>query len=643
MKTKGKLVATALLGVIGGIVLIMAWHYSGFSWNLMIGLALLAGIGAVLWLPFTANRYVAIPQAVLSVFACFYLLELFTHNPWEMELMPQLLNLLVIGLLFGALASLFGSMKAGLLGIAGICLFVGLANYYTMEFRDSPILPWDLLSIRTAMSVTSNYTFSVTWREANIIIGFLLIMALALKNTVNLRKWQIRITAVILCAASLYGVKAAMGVEAITDQVLTFSNLFTQWATYRDNGFFISFMNNLKYMNIQEPEGYSREKADAIVSEGAAAYDAAHPEDASEDEIIPNVMVIMNESFSDLAVLEEFGVSQDYMPFFHELQESQQAFTGNLYVSVLGGNTANTEFEFLTGNSMAFLPAGSVAYQQYINDTLPSLASAYVSQGYAAFATHPYGASGWDRDEVYPYLGFEDAYFRPDFKNPRIIRKYVSDSSQYQFVEELMEEKSQTQPVFSFHVTMQNHGGYSQIYESFPIQVELTDIEDHEATENYLTLIRESDRALKDLISYYEACDTPTMIVFFGDHQPSDFVAKCILTSGGKDESTLTFQEQQNRYIVPYLIWANYDLEGDICETTSANFLGAVTAKESGAELTDYQKYLLNLQSKLPVITANAYMGQDGVLHPLKEAAGEDETLLEEYRMVCYRHLFDWE
>ena len=61
--------------------------------------------------------------------------------------------------------------------------------------------------------------------------------------------------------------------------------------------------------------------------------------------------VILNEAFSDLAVRGNFTTNEDYMPFIHSLQQgAENTRTGYLNVSVLGGNTANTEFEFLTGN-----------------------------------------------------------------------------------------------------------------------------------------------------------------------------------------------------------------------------------------------------------------------------------------------------
>ena len=116
----------------------------------------------------------------------------------------------------------------------------------------------------------------------------------------------------------------------------------------------------------------------------------------------PNIIVIMNEAFSDLSVLGDFKTNIDYMPNMRQMMKEYGG--GNLMVSVKGGNTANTEYEFLAGDTMAFLPEGSVVYQQFIHDNVPALPSYLAGLGYDTIAIHPYNASGWERDKVYNLL-----------------------------------------------------------------------------------------------------------------------------------------------------------------------------------------------------------------------------------------------
>ncbi|MFQ8879024.1 MAG: sulfatase-like hydrolase/transferase [Roseburia hominis] len=47
-----------------------------------------------------------------------------------------------------------------------------------------------------------------------------------------------------------------------------------------------------------------------------------------------------------------------------------------------------------------------------MNGERPSLASYLQSLGYETVATHPYYATGWNRDKVYPWLGFEQSILK---------------------------------------------------------------------------------------------------------------------------------------------------------------------------------------------------------------------------------------
>lgn len=72
------------------------------------------------------------------------------------------------------------------------------------------------------------------------------------------------------------------------------------------------------------------------------------------------------------------------------------------------------------------------------------------------------------------------------------------------------------------------------------------------------------------------------MIVFFGDHQPTDSVVQPVLALNGMSYDTLSKDEEAKRYEVPYVIWANYDIKEGQNEDTSANFLSGKGFKNSG-------------------------------------------------------------
>ena len=178
--------------------------------------------------------------------------------------------------------------------------------------------------------------------------------------------------------------------------------LFTPAYMTKVNGMAVTFAMDLKFVAVDKPDGYSRQKAKELLDSYSGTddnSDAANNTAITDKSDYPNIIVVMDEAFSDLSVLGDFDTNTDYMPFVHSLEKgNENTITGYLNTSVCGGNTADTEFEFLTGNTMAFLPVGSIPYQQYIKSTTPSLASYLKSIGYATYAQHPYYSSGWNRD-----------------------------------------------------------------------------------------------------------------------------------------------------------------------------------------------------------------------------------------------------
>lgn len=605
------LVICASLGISFWSAAAEGWKTPLFFWYLLLSL----GAGAFVYLRFSLP--LPLQKILLAIFplAAFYGLETFTHNPLKMEFLPQLMNWLFFWggylLLFALIGSLKWSVILGNILVAAI----GIANHYTMEFRDNPILPWDIKSASTALSVTNNYEFTLPAGMAFTLFSFLYLCILADKCTWKIpakkgRPLRIRLGLGVASVCLLAVMKAAMCTTSITDKVLTFSNLFTQWATYRDNGFIVSFVQNTKYLKIDSPEHYSQA---ALETEAAPYITAARDNLAAFSgniEDAPNIVVVMNEAFSDLSVLHDFETTEDYMPFIHSLQQgADNTVTGNCFVSVVGGNTANTEFEFLTGDSLAFLPSGSVAYQQYISDDLPSMASMLSSLGYRTIALHPYLPGGWNRNTVYPRLGFQEIYFKSSFQNPEIIRKYISDRSCYEKIEELYEDKGEGEKLFFFNVTMQNHGGYSQIYDTFPPTVLLSGIENKPGTENYLTLVKESDAAFEELVRYFEAADR-------------------------------SLEEAQNRFIVPFVLWANFDIEERQGVVTSANYLGGLLLEAAGLPLSAYRTYLSGLAETLPVITSNVVIDRQGNYYPVSGEQPYQEQLGQYWRFQ-YSHMFD--
>lgn len=193
---------------------------------------------------------------------------------------------------------------------------------------------------------------------------------------------------------------------------------------------------------------------------------------------------------------------------------------------------------------MAFLPNGSIPYQQYIKSRTPSLAGYLKSLGYATYAQHPYQASGWSRDKVYPLLGFDNLDFMEDYRDVSYVRNYISDASDMEHIIETYEKnKASGKPAFIFNVTMQNHGGYTDTYMNLT-----NDIQSQYASEplnQYLTLIHKTDQALENLIDYFPKWMTGRSSYFSG------IISRMIQWL----LSWKTGHRQRHKNVISYLIW----------------------------------------------------------------------------------------
>lgn len=205
-------------------------------------------------------------------------------------------------------------------------------------------------------------------------------------------------------------------------------------------------------------------------------------------------------------------------------------------------------------------------------------------------------------------MGFDHFYSETDFKNPKMFRKYISDKSDFKKIEELYENRTEKEePFYLFNVTMQNHGGFDKTYTNFHNDIQITDSHKNEQAEQYLSLVKKTDNAFKQLTNYFSKVKEPTNIVMFGDHQPavqSSFYDSLF----GKNAGSLTNEELMNKYRTPFIIWANYDIKETTIDKMSANYLSAYIMKEAGLETSPYQKFLLKLRKKLPVLTGNGML-----------------------------------
>lgn len=615
--------------------------------------------------------------AALTAFACFAIVELSCESKMAVFLYMEFFSLLYWVILFLFFCLLTRRVRLSCYILLGAAEFIGLGNYIVMQFRGTYVMSGDLTVIGTALEVAGNYTLVFDkWffiPIAVLVCAVVSVHFLTLKEgkTVKQKKQQkkslrkagqqkpkktpeqkregkIRLAKtvfgeLILIAVVVWGLYEGFLYGGIK------GNTWNYTTEVKEKGYMPFFFSNMMATNHITLEGYSAEQAEAAIRAGAEAYDATH--DAREQVQEPNIIVIQNEAFADLSVIYDYELSEDCMPFIHSLTENTQK--GYVNASVTGGPTANTEFEFLTRYSLAYLPTGSIPFAQYVKTLTPSILTVLKNQEipYNTIGFHPYHASGYNRESVYQTLGFDEAVFYEDTTGRDRIRKLLSDRADYDDVIEMYETNQRTSdhPLFVFNVTIQNHSPFTYLNDKLDSTLTVTSFEASKGINNYFTLIRESDAAFEELVEYFSGIDDPTIILMYGDHQPSwDDDSKKIW-----EERQITDEDNQktlNKYYIPYIMWANFDIdeydglkygdnEGELNQV-SMNYLSARLLEAAGVELSEYDKYLLNLNGTVPAVSSKGYWDSEGNWYKSTDT-GELADPLSEYNQICYNLLFD--
>lgn len=575
---------------------------------------------------------------VVYSYAQFMALELFfdvLFTAYSLELQAKNAALIMgINLM---LVGLFHGLRTALTISQAFFLLLGIANYFVILFRGYGIVFMDLHALGTAATVAGNYRYDI---NAAFVAGMTGGLSLFTAARCFLPRRKHAYTSVKHTLLSLAGIGCSLAFFLWVNMDVVFLRGVTSLSWdhnigMRENGYLLYFTANAGKASVEEPVGYSLKRVREILD----PYLEQGQRDENQEKR-PNLIMIMNESFSDLGVLGRIDTNEPVMPFYDRLEKN--VIKGYAHSSVYGGYTANSEFEFLTGASKAFLPGNP--YLQYLDGEIPSLVTTLKEQGYGdVIAMHPYNPSGYNRNRVYPLLGFDSFLSRKDFSRKNLVRGYVGDGENYRKIEELYEEREKDAPFCVFNVTMQNHNPYDdeEYRPSHPIKV--TNFSASSATEQYLSLMRESDQALEELVGYFEKVDEPTVILLFGDHQPhldNDFYQKVM----GKNPDFFTRQEVMEKHLVPYIIWTNYDISQREVDKMSLNYLSKLFLETAGLEMTAYDRFLLDVQKRLPSVSASGYYDQKGVLHQYEDEQEETiQELLREYEIVQYHYLFSGE
>ncbi len=558
------------------------------------------------------------------------------ETPWNASAGEIAVNFLLIDfvVIFCILVALFFlGQRTGWLVAVGViaCYALGIGQAFVIEFKGTALLPADLMALSTAAEVAGGYTYNVTapMLGATVALTVALIFCCLMRPCTSApkRAFFVRPLAnVAIALACFFGIQSAFYNVSLQTDFGVSTDVWWPINSYTAGGFLPHFLNLFQKLQIEKPADYSEETAQADEDELASVWQASQTEsraaaEAQFSEIQPSVICVMNETFSDLSLLNGLDVGYEGPAYFNSISDA--LVRGSLEVSAYGGGTCNSEFEFMTSSSLAYIGSGNYPYTYYDLSKVDNLAAQFSELGYDTTAIHPNAATNWNREETYAGFGFDRFLSIEDFDGAACYHSGVSDAETYQKVLDRL--NSTTEPQFFLDVTMQNHSGYDQYnipeedqlnytFDFDPDNTALT----HELNE-YLACINASDRDLEWFMNELRNLDRPVVLIFFGDHQPG--------MSGNVNDAINTNEDDTTHgaraYRTNYFVWTNYHVEGSDemqWEDASSSTLAALALQYTGAPLSEFQQATLGARASMPMLNMFAYKDNEGTWHSVDDA-----------------------
>ncbi|MEG0128179.1 LTA synthase family protein [Clostridium sp.] len=509
---------------------------------------------------------------------------------WTAPLM-FLLNLLLVLTITGG-AFLFRKTWTSYFIFAGLLLCFSLASGVMLKLRGTPLIFADIYSVKEGLMMAQNYLSTGTMLLAlGLVVTFgAIIFILWKKQKINKSgisryfKWQ-GIAFLVFAAIITFSLDKSLSSSG--KKVVYFWDMPY---SYKQNGLLVSFGETAKAFNVKPPEGYTKESIEGIQtelsSETISVFSGKDNKVNTKPSKTPNIIGIQLESFMNPEHIPGIKMKSDVLKNYNKMFNSYP--NGVLNVPCYGGGTVRSEFEVLTGLNTDFLPVGEIPNNNILKkQTVESMAYILGDNGYNTSVVHNYTANFYDRDLVYPNLGFENYIAMEYMKKPENLDKgemYPEDMVNLDTMKELINKK---EPQFIYNITVESHGSYSEklINEDFEVVDKTLDPKAISQIQGLINKLKGVDAYLGELMKFIESTNEPTAVVVFSDHLPS-------LDALNKEGAL----DSKKKYQTEYFIWNNLGFEK--------------TSKELEAyEISSYLFDLIDMKDGIIPTFHNKYSG----------------------------------
>jgi len=552
--------------------------------------------------------------------------------------LPLILNLLPILMLMALLFSLSNNTIISIGSVSLAVIIMTIVHRLKMVYRVDPFVPWDILLGTEVLEISKSFGTKAQFVVVGGIISAIIAIVvcnIVIKNQKLPNKYRFSLFVVTLLSIFIVN-EYVYSNQKIDQNLFIEGNIYNQVNIFNSKGFLYSFIYNFNTTKIEKPENYDKTEIQNLIS--------SHEVRLSDNLRTPHIIMIMGEAFSDIPLHEKFDFTGYEDPLKNYVQINQDSvFTGQLVTPNIGGGTADTEFDVLTGlNSRNFrgVPYSYMLIGKEYN-ALPSVLS---KLGYHNVAIHPGHSWFYNRINVFKYLGFDKFYNIQHFDENDTKGMYITEVATFDKVIgdfESFKAENPNKPYFSFTITIQNHGPYPSKYLSetnFETSIALSD-DDINGLSNYFEGVYDADIQLARLVEYLESINEPVVLVYFGDHLPA--LGRNVYEEFVMSLSENTLDEKTVMYRTPFIIWQNSASENEnilntnisIPEIMSSNYFGATLLEMLGfSNLDSYFDFVVDMRNNYPVILENEFFDEDFQLFRSNEEHFPDFDLFHKFQ-----------
>ena len=494
-------------------------------------------------------------------------------------------------------SELFKRRRAVLCTVTLLWLTLGVVEFMVIKERTQPFCSVDILMIKDGFSLITIY---YSWAKIILIFSsaFAAICAIIMMFARMKRRRHYNLPmslAVFVGFVLMSFMVAALGVRG---EVLPrrFDSLVDAYDEY---GFVTCFTFTFGQQGISRPDEYSPETVAEVLTNIApeSGDEYVYPHFSENDNLAhPNIVFVQLESFFDVNTVVDSAYSADPTPWFNRL--CSRFPSGTLYVPTVGGGTANTEFEVLTGLNRDAFGAGETPYNTILQQTTcESVCYDLKDYGYTATAMHNNTATFFSRNTVYPNLGFDR--FVPLEYMQNVKYTPIGWCRDAVLTDEILTALTTTDTRdVVFCVAVETHGKYEETYEYKDGDIEVLSLPEEiplAPFQNFVNALPSTDAFLRSLTLALLRFDEPTILVAYGDHLPALELTNDLLSTG-------------SIYASRYVIWDNFGRAFDAPDLQayrlSANLMkqlgfsgGVVTRLHQATDIADAgDEYLQKLE-----------------------------------------------